>query len=63
MIVALDLGTTTGWATHTADGNTVSGTKSFRTDLTMSPAEYGLHEQLASGPKQSRDVAEALASL
>lgn len=29
-IVALDLGTTTGWALHTADGNTVSGTQTFK---------------------------------
>ena len=29
-ILALDLGTTTGWAMHTADGNTVSGTQSFK---------------------------------
>ena len=29
-ILALDLGTTTGWALHTADGNTVSGTQSFK---------------------------------
>ena len=29
-ILALDLGTTTGWALHTADGNTLSGTQSFK---------------------------------
>lgn len=28
-ILSLDLGTTTGWAMRTADGNTVSGTHSF----------------------------------
>ena len=29
-ILALDLGTCTGWATRTADGHTVSGTEAFR---------------------------------
>ena len=28
-ILALDLGTLTGWALRTADGHTVSGTESF----------------------------------
>ena len=29
-IVAIDLGTTTGWAMRTAEGNTLSGTQSFK---------------------------------
>lgn len=29
-VLALDLGTTTGWALRTADGQTVSGTQSFK---------------------------------
>ncbi len=29
-ILALDLGTTTGWALRTADGQTISGTQSFK---------------------------------
>lgn len=31
IIIALDLGTTTGWATHEAAGNITSGTVSFKT--------------------------------
>ena len=29
-VLALDLGTTTGWALRTVDGQTISGTQSFR---------------------------------
>ncbi len=29
-ILALDLGTATGWATHTADGAIVSGVETFK---------------------------------